>query len=73
MGKIETIDSERGLKYVQEFKDNLTEICKPKVTKNKSISYTKVSFLPDYQRFGTEKLTNDMFQLLKNVFMILPQ
>ena len=64
-GKIETIDSERGLKYVQEFKDNLTEICKPKVTKNKSISYTKVSFLLDYQRFGTEKLTNDMFQLLK--------
>ena len=64
-GKIETIDAERGLKYVQEFKDNLTEICKPKVTKNKSKPYTKVSFLPDYTRFGIENLTKDMFQLLK--------
>ena len=44
-GKIETIDSERGLKYVQEFKNNLTEICKPKITKNKSKSFTRVSFL----------------------------
>ena len=64
-GKIETIDAERGLKYVQEFKDNLTEICKPKVTKNKAKPYTKVSFLPDYSRFGIENLTKHMFQLLK--------
>ena len=64
-GKIETIDAERGLKYVQEFKNNLTEICKPKVTKNKSKPFTRVSFLPDYKRFGIENLTKDMFQLLK--------
>ena len=64
-GKIETIDSERELKYVQEFKDNLTEICKPKITKNKSKSFTRVSFLPDYARFGIQALTDDMFNLLK--------
>ena len=64
-GKIETIDAERGLKYVQEFKNNLTEICKPKVTKNKSKPFTRVSFLPDYKRFGIENLTKDMFQLFK--------
>ena len=64
-GKIETIDSERCLKYVQEFKNNLTEICKPKITKNKGKSFTRVSFLPDYTRFGIDKLTDDMFQLLK--------
>ena len=64
-GKIETIDSERGLKYVQEFKNNLTEICNPKITKNKGKSFTRVSFLPDYARFGIDKLTDDMFQLLK--------
>jgi len=64
-GKIETIDGERGLKYIQEFKDNLTEICKPKVTKNKSNPFTKVSFLPDYKRFGIESLSDDMFNLLK--------
>ena len=64
-GKIETIDGERGLKYIQEFKDNLTEICKPKVTKNKSKPFTKVSFLPDYKRFGIDSLSDDMFNLLK--------
>jgi DNA topoisomerase-2 len=64
-GKVETIDSERGLKYVQEFKNNLTELCKPKITKNKSKSFTKVSFIPDYARFGIDGLTDDMFNLLK--------
>ena len=27
--------------------------------------YTKVSWLPDYERFGLERLTDDMFQLFK--------
>lgn len=64
-GKIETVDHTRGLKYIQEFKNNLSEICKPTVRKcAKGKPYTKVSFLPDYKRFNIEKLTDDMFQLL---------
>ena len=63
-GKIETIDHIRGLKYVQEFKDNLSEICKPSVRKCKGKPYTKVSWLPDYERFGIPKLTDDMYNLL---------
>ena len=43
----------------------MTEICKPKITKNKSKSFTRVSFLPDYSRFGIQALTDDMFNLLK--------
>ena len=35
-GKIETIDHVRGLKYVQEFEQNLDIIHKPKITKSKS-------------------------------------
>jgi len=62
-GKIETIDHVRGLKYIQEFKDNLNEICKPSITKTKVKPYTKVSFIPDYKRFGIESLSNDMIQL----------
>lgn len=63
-GKIETIDHIRGLKYTQEYKENLSEICKPKVTKcNKSKPYTKVSWLPDYERFGVSSLTDDMYNL----------
>ena len=64
-GRIETVDHTRGLKYIQEFKTNLSEICKPKVTKAKCKPYTKVSFIPDYKRFGVERLSPNMFNLMK--------
>ena len=65
-GKIETVDHIRGLKYVQEFKNNLDEICKPTITKVKGVKpYTKVTFIPDYKRFGIEGMTYDVKSLLK--------
>ena len=65
-GKIETIDHVRGLKYVQEFRKNLDEICPPTITKNTSGKpYTKVTFKPDYARLGIQGLTSDMLALLK--------
>jgi DNA topoisomerase-2 len=65
-GKIETIDHTRGLKYVQEFKKNLDEIVPPIITKcTSSKPYTKVTFKPDYARFGIHGLTPDMLSLLK--------
>jgi DNA topoisomerase II len=68
-GKIETIDHVRGLKYVQEFKNNLNEICTPKITKCKNKPFTKVSFKPDYKRFGIEKLSENMKKLfIKRIY-----
>ena len=64
-GKIETIDHIRGLKYVQEFHDNLTKIDKPKITKNKSKPYTRVTFTPDYERLQINGLTQDMIELFQ--------
>ena len=65
-GYIETIDHVRGLKYCQEFKNNLDEICKPKITKAaKSKPYTKIVFKPDYARLGIQGLTDDLIALLK--------
>lgn len=64
-GKIETVDHVRGLKYTQEFKDNLSTICPPTIVKQKGKPYTKVSFMLDYKRFGVDGLTDDMFALLK--------
>lgn len=65
-GTIETIDHIRGLKYTQEFKDNLDTICPPKVTKTSNAKpYTKITFKPDYQRLGINGLTPDMIALLK--------
>lgn len=64
-GRIETVDHIRGLKYVQEYKHNLDEICKPSVTKCKTKPYTKITFRPDYARLGVEGLSADMVALLK--------
>ena len=66
-GRIETVDHERGLKYVQEFKNNLNEICAPVITKvAKTVKpYTKVTFKPDYTRLHVSGLTPDMLALMK--------
>ena len=65
-GQIETVDHIRGLKYVQEFKNNLDEICVPKISKcTKTKPYTKITFKPDYQRLGINGLTPDLIALLR--------
>jgi len=71
-GSVETVDHVRGLKYTQEFKANLTEICPPKITKCSSKKpYTRISFRPDYARLGIAGLTPDMTALFtKRVYDI---
>ena len=65
-GQIETVDHIRGLKYTQEFKDNLDTICPPKITKaSKAKPYTKITFKPDYKRLGIQGLSPDLVSLLK--------
>jgi len=66
-GRVETIDHTRGLKYVQEYSDNLDTISEPVITKVPKTTkpYTKVSFRPDYARLGVPGLTHDMLMLLK--------
>jgi DNA topoisomerase-2 len=64
-GSVETVDHIRGLKYFQEFKNNLDEICKPSITKCKNKPYTKITFKPDYARLGINNLTPDIISLFK--------
>lgn len=64
-GSIEIVDNERGLKYKQECRDNLDVISKPKVTKCKTKPYTKITFMPDYNRLGLKGLSDDMKSLFK--------
>jgi DNA gyrase/topoisomerase IV subunit B len=61
---VETIDSEKGLKFVQEFSENMEQRSKPKVTKASGKSYTKITFLPDYARFHMSGLENDTTLLI---------
>ena len=74
-GSVETVDHVRGLKYTQEFKNNLTEICAPKITKCTAAAnkkpYTRISFRPDYARLGIAGLSPDMTALfMKRVYDI---
>jgi DNA topoisomerase-2 len=64
-GEIETVDSVRGLKYTQEFKNNLDLISEPKITKCKSKPFTKVTFKPDYERLQINGLSDDMISLFQ--------
>ena len=65
-GRVETVDHIRGLKYVQEFHNNLTEIGTPEITKMKTTKpYTKVCFRPDYARLRVGGLSPDMLSLIK--------
>ena len=72
-GYLETVDHVRGLKYVQEFKNNLSEICPPVITKVKtSKPYTKISFIPDFERFKMNNIDMDMMSLLKKRTFDIP-
>ena len=65
-GRIETIDHIRGLKYTQEFHNNLEKIDPPKITKASATKpYTKISFIQDFKRLGVSGLSASMLQLFQ--------
>jgi len=64
-GSIETVDHIRGLKYFQEFENNLDIIHPPKITRCSHKPYTKITFKPDYSRYNMSGLTSDIINLFK--------
>uniref|UniRef100_A0A6G6ACA9 DNA topoisomerase 2 n=1 Tax=Borely moumouvirus TaxID=2712067 RepID=A0A6G6ACA9_9VIRU len=63
---VETIDIKRGKKFYQKFTDNMYNKEKPKVTSVKTKTpYTKISFIPDFKKFGLKGLTDDILALFK--------
>ena len=63
--KIETVDAERKLKYVQTFEKNMTIKGVPTITKSTSKPYTIIEFSPDLERFGITKIDDDTLMLMK--------
>ena len=63
--KIETVDAERKLKYIQIFEKNMTIKGEPIITKSTAKPYTIIEFSPDLNRFGIEKLDDDTLRLMK--------
>lgn len=62
---VETICHVNKKKYKQTFEDNMTKRGKPKITDNTAKPYTKITWLPDYERFQMKSgLTDDMKGLI---------
>ena len=60
---LETIDSINEKSYIQTFTNNMRNKTKPIVKETKKESYTKISFIPEYTRFGYKGLTSDTIAL----------
>ena len=64
---IEISNPTQKKKYFQRFKNNMFDKEEPVITpvEKNSESYTKITFVPDFKRFGLKNLTDDMVGLLK--------
>jgi DNA topoisomerase-2 len=63
---VETASKESEQKYYQKFTNNMSVLNPPKILKNsRKEEYTRISFKPDLEKFGMEKLDEDAVSLLK--------
>lgn len=62
---VETVCHIHKKKFKQSFTNNMNERTKAKVTENSGKPYTKITWLPDYERFGMPGLTDDIKSLIK--------
>jgi DNA topoisomerase-2 len=63
---VETVDSKSKKKYAQTWHNNMGSCSKPKINASgKRKDFTKVSFVPDFARFGLQNLTEDMQALFR--------
>lgn len=63
---IETSDSKAGKRYAQTWHDNMSVCSKPKIlAAGKRKDFTRVTFAPDFAKFGLTGLTPDMMALFQ--------
>ena len=63
--EVETVDAVRRKKYIQVFEKNLSKINPPKITTSSQKSYVKITFHPDFEKFGYQNFTDDMLAVLE--------
>lgn len=54
-----------GKKFKRTYSDNMTKKSKEKITDYSGKDYVKITFEPDYKRFGMDGLSDDMISLFK--------
>ena len=57
--KVETVDRVNQLKYTQIYRDNMTVKEEPVVEKYTERPFTRITFKPDFEKFGTKKMSKD--------------
>jgi len=62
---VETVDVDRSLKYVQEFRDNMKIVDKPIITKFSGTPYTRITWVTDFERFGIKGFSETMISLFE--------
>jgi len=62
--EIETVDYVRHMKFKQVYRDNMNKKDKSVVTKTRDQPYTKITFIPDFERFDLENITDDIERLI---------
>ena len=64
--EVETVDTNTKKKYYQKFEDNMQVISKPIIENGyKGKEFTRVSFLPDFERFKISGWTPDMISIFE--------
>lgn len=62
---LECQDKKNGKRYKQTWTNNMQNMGKAKITSNKTTDFTRVTFKPDYERFGMpEGIDDDLEKLL---------
>ena len=66
---VESVDRKQKLLYKQTWTENMEKKANPIITPYKDAPYTKITFLPDYKRFGVDNLTDDLYSIfVKRVY-----
>ena len=66
---VESVDRKEKLLYKQTWTENMEKKGTPIITEYKGDPYTKITFLPDYKRFGVNGLTDDLYSIfVKRVY-----
>ena len=63
---METVDHFNQKKFIQEFSNNMNDKTKPKITTvTKANPYTKITWLPDYERFGMKGMNDEVVSVIR--------
>jgi DNA topoisomerase-2 len=62
---VETGDKEAKQKYRQVFKNNMSYIGKPAISKGATKDFTRITFKPDLEKFHMERMDEDFESLIK--------